>query len=566
MPVTNVEYDTIIIGSGAGGLAAAICLARAGQKVLVLEQHYVPGGWCHSFHLNGQRFSPGVHYVGLLDEGQSTRELYEGLGVANDMVFFRMNKKGYEHCWIENDRIDLPAGIDELYKSLSERFPKETKRLKKYLNLIKRVSHQIQLIPKMNGFWDNITIPFRTKDMGKYGLFSLKRVLDWHIKDPLLKTILSIQCGDHGLPPFKASFPVHCAVMEHYFNGAFYPMGGGAGIVKAMTNALKKNGGQIRTGQRVKKILVKDNTATGVELQSGEQIFAKRIISNADPTTTYSKMIGKEHLSSRMNKRLEKTIYSVSSLILFITVDIDVTLAGIDSGNIWYLNNHEVDGLYQNMITKEVDTGSEFPAIFISCTTLKDPTSFNGRYHSFEVVTFIDYESFSDFNNGTDYHNAKYASFKERIIAKFLNNLEKVIPGVKEKVVQVELGTPKTNEHYINATRGCVYGTEKTFRQIGPFSFSNKSEINNLYLCGASTLSHGVGGATYSGVNTAAKILNCKSEDLLITDNNQKLRIYEAEDSSGWPDWLIQKMTDKKRRFKEINTTKATETLENIPL
>lgn len=58
------EFDTIIIGSGVGGLSTAICLARAGQKVLVLEQHYVPGGWSHSFTLKGQRFSPGVHYVG----------------------------------------------------------------------------------------------------------------------------------------------------------------------------------------------------------------------------------------------------------------------------------------------------------------------------------------------------------------------------------------------------------------------------------------------------------------------------------------------------------------------
>ena len=94
--------------------------------------------------------------------------------------------------------------------------------------------------------------------MGKYGLFSLKRVIDWHIKDPILKAVLSIQCGDHGLPPFKASFPVHCAVMEHYFDGAFYPMGGGAGIVKALTNAFKKIKGEIRTGQRVNKILIEN--------------------------------------------------------------------------------------------------------------------------------------------------------------------------------------------------------------------------------------------------------------------------------------------------------------------
>ena len=398
MSLTNEEYDTIIIGSGAGGLAAAICLAREGQKVLVLEQHYVPGGWCHSFHLNGQRFSPGVHYVGLLGEGESTRVLYEGLGVANDMVFFRMNKQAYEHCWIENEKIDLPAGLDNLYDVLSERFPKERKRLKKYLSLIQRVSRQIQLIPKMSGFWDNITIPFRTKDMGKYGLFSLKRVLDWHIKDPMLKAVLSIQCGDHGLPPFKASFPVHCAVMEHYFEGAYYPMGGGAGIVKAMTNAYKLHGGEIRTAQLVKKIIVENKSAVGVELADGNKIFAKRIISNADPSTTYSKLIGTENLSKGLTKKLNKTKYSVTSLILFITIDIDVTKFNLDSGNIWYLQNQEVDGLYVDMISKDVTDGEEFPGVFISCTTLKDPASFNGRYHSFEIVTFIDYESFNDFN------------------------------------------------------------------------------------------------------------------------------------------------------------------------
>ncbi len=238
------EFDTIVIGSGAGGMAAAISLAKAGQKVVVLEQHYVPGGWCHSFHVKGQRFSPGVHYIGLLDKGQSTSELYKALGVANDIVFFRMNHKAYEHCLVGKEKIDMPAGLDALYESLSLRFPAERKNLKKYLSLVEKVSQQVQLIPKMKGFLDHLTIAFRTKEMGRYALFSLKRVIDWHIKDPLLKSILNIQCGDHGLPPSKASFPVHCVVMYHYFSGAFYPMGGGAGIVKAMTGALKKLGGE----------------------------------------------------------------------------------------------------------------------------------------------------------------------------------------------------------------------------------------------------------------------------------------------------------------------------------
>ena len=121
------KFDTIIIGSGVGGLSTAICLARASQKVLVLEQHYVPGGWAHSFTLNGQRFSPGVHYVGLIDEGQTTNEMYRGLGIANDIVFFRMNKSAYEHCLINGEKFDVPAGIENWNKTLATRFPEEAK-------------------------------------------------------------------------------------------------------------------------------------------------------------------------------------------------------------------------------------------------------------------------------------------------------------------------------------------------------------------------------------------------------------------------------------------------------
>jgi phytoene dehydrogenase-like protein len=311
-----MEIDNIIIGSGAGGLSAALCLARAGQRVLVLEQHDVPGGWCHSFYLNGYRFSPGVHYIGLLDKGQSTSELFEGLGIANDLVFFKMNAAAYEHFWIGEEHIDMPADFDELYKVLSERFPDEKKGLAKYLNTVRNVSRQLQLIPKMSGLWDNLTIPWHTRHLGKYGLFSLKKVIDWHIK--------------------------------------------------------------------------------------------------------------------------------------------------------------------------------------------------------------------------------------ERLTEKIINSLEKVLLGISRKIVQKELGTPMNNEFYINSTNGCVYGTEKSFRQIGPFSFKPESEIKNMYLCGASILSHGVAGASYSGVQTAAKILKCSQDDLIKPDHSQNLRVYDAEDSSEYPEWM-QKKTEVRR-------------------
>ena len=547
-----MELDTIIIGSGMGGLSSAICLSRAGQRVMVLEQHDVPGGWCHSFYLNGYRFTPGVHYMGLLGKDESTRELYEGLGIANDLVFFKMNPAAYEHCWIGDERIDMPAGFNELIESLSQRFPHEKKGLTKYLKTVRQVSDELYLIPKMDGFWDNITIAWRTRHLGKYGLFSLKTVIDWHIKDPLLKNVLNVQCGDHGLSPAKASFPVHCAVMQHYFSGGFYPMGGGGAIVKAMTKAIKQNGSKVQTSSRVKRILLEGNEkkrAIGVELENGEKMYAQNIISNTDPSVTYLDLIGKNNLSSKLSNKLAKTKYSCTSLMLFVTVEMDVREAGLDSGNIWIMDNKDSDEIFNDLMKVDIISGETFPGMFISCTTLKDPPSFDGRHHTLEVVTFINRESFNHLKELKNHRSEEYVQFKERLTQKMINGLEKVLPGVSNKIVQKELGTPITNEFYINSTEGSVYGTEKSFRQTGPFSYKAKTEIENLYLCGSSIMAHGVAGSSYSGLQTAAIILNCKQEDLIKTNESQNVRIYDAENSSEYPEWMLQKIKVKKARM-----------------
>jgi phytoene dehydrogenase-like protein len=418
--------------------------------------------------------------------------------------------------------------------------------------LIRNVGRQLQLIPKVKGLWQQLTIPFRTKHMGKYSPFTLKRVINWHVKDPLLQNILNIQFGNHGLPPGKASFIMHAAIMCHYAEGGFYPMGGGGALVKAMTNKIKSHDGKVKTSASVKRILLegeKDKKAIGVELASGEKIFAKRIISNADPAITYFNLIGEEHLSKKILKKLNKTTYSCTSLMLFLTVDMDVKEAGLDSGNIWRIPNQNMDDSYADMQKKNILEGEEFSGMFISCTSLKDPISFDGRYHTLEAITYIHYDAFEKFKNEDVERSPEYLAFKEQIIQKFLVTLEKVIPGITAKIVHKDLGTPMTNEYYINSTEGSVYGTEKSLRHIGPFSYKPKTEIENLYMCGASVAAHGVTGAGYSGVQTAATILGCMQDDLLKEDKTQELRIFEAEDASNYPDWMLKKMEVKKLRL-----------------
>lgn len=528
------NLDTIVIGSGVGGLSAALCLARAGQKVLIIEQHKLPGGWCQSFKLKGYRFSPGIHYIGNLNKGGTLYDLYTGLGVANDLVFYRMKPEAYEHAIIDGERFDFPNQFNALVASLSEKFPKEKAGLTRYLKLVQTIGSEMQLFSKMKGFWEKIGIIWNARHLIKYSSHNLKSVIDMYIKDPVLKKVLNIQSGDHGLPPSKASFIIHCGVMNHYFNGGFYPKGGGGAIVKAMLLGLKKHNGEIVTGQGVRRILLDGNkkfTAVGVELKSGEQIFAKRIISNADPGKTFLDMIGSQNLSQKLLSKLNKTKYSVSSLILFLVVEMDVRKAGLDTGNIWVHNGQgkDDDQLFEKLLDEDFDSDSAFSSIFVSCTTLKDPAHFNGKHHTLEVIAFADFKRFKAFENKRN--SAEYLELKDKITNKFIISLEKIIPGIGKSIVVKELATPLTNEYYVNSTEGNVYGTEKTAQQIGLNGFKPETEINNLYLCGASVMAHGISGASYSGVQTAAKILNCHSNDLVQPEPDQKITIINAENA-----------------------------------
>ena len=329
-------------------------------------------------------------------------------------------------------------------------------------------------------------------------------------------------------------------------------MGGGGALVKSMTNTIKKYNGEIRTKTAVEKILLQGDVskkAIGVELKDGSKLYAKNIISNADVGITYNDLVGRENLSTKLKKKLDKTIYSCTSLMLFLTVDMDVKAAGLDSGNIWMMPNKDADDYYDQAMTADILKGDAFEGMFISCTTLKDPSSFDGKNHAIEAITFIDYESFEKYQDEDSKRSQAYLEFKEELTHKMINGLEKVLPGVSEHIVHKELGTPITNEYYLNTTKGNVYGTEKSLKHIGPFAFKANIEIENLYLCGASILSHGVAGAGHSGVDTASRILGCHPDELKEPRQDQELLILEAEDNpNSYPDWIQKKIQLRRKR------------------
>jgi len=538
-----MDYDIIIIGSGAGGLAAAVPLAQAGKKVLVCEQHDVPGGWTHSFTLEGYRFSPGVHYIGGLQPGGSLRTMYEGLGVSEDLAFCELNPDGFDHIVIGDEQFDIPKGKENFANRLKERFPEEAVGIDGYLDTVDALSENLRQLGHIKNPKDVVKAAGRANHVLKWARRSGGDLIENFVSDPLLKGILAGQSGDHGMPPSQVSAFVHAGIAHHYFHGGYYPLGGAFAIPRAFVRALKRAGGEIRLETSVQRILLQDKNVIGVQLSDGTIIHSKYVVSNADPEVTFVKMIGREHLSKRLRRKLDRTLYSTSCISLFFAVDMDLRAAGLDSGNYWFYDHADMDELYSLGLTDHALKADMPPAMFLTVTTLKDPSkmhiSGSGRgHHTCEAFVFVDYAPFEKWaSEQPDARSADYLAMKEDLSWRMFQALEKRIPGISEHVVFWSLATPLTNERYINTTRGSLYGIEKNRRQVGPGAFSTQTEFEGLLLCGASTLSHGVAGAQASGLAVARKILKCSTADLL-TQAGPEIKIYPSDDISQWPEHL----------------------------
>jgi len=539
-----MDYDVIVIGSGAGGLAAAVPLTQAGKRVLVCEQHEVPGGWTHSFTLGGYRFSPGVHYIGSLGEGESMRQIYEGLGVSGDLTFLELNPDGYDHIFIGEQQFDFPKGREKLIARLKKRFPNEVAGIDGYFNTLEVMNTSLRNLGQMKNPRGALQAAGSIPTVLKWFRRTGQDLIEGHVSDPQLKGILAGQSGDHGLPPSQVSAFMHAGITYHYLDGGYYPLGGSYIIPRAFTRALKRAGGEIKYKTKVSKILLEGKKVVGVKLENGEEVSTKTVISNADPEVTFGKLIGREDLSGKLGRKLNRMRYSTSALSLFFAVDMDLRAAGLDSGNYWFYDHEDLEELYRLGLTDNVLKADTPPMMFLTVTTLKDPSKMHNGHHTCEAFSFVSYEAFKQYEHPVPgVRMPGYQGLKEDLAWRMFKGLEKRIPGISEHVTFWNLGTPLTNKHYLNVTQGNLYGIEKSVDQVGPWAFSTKTEFEGLLMCGASTLSHGVAGATATGLSAAKVILGCSTAELL-TQNGEPLAIYPSEDSSQWPE-ILQKQIER---------------------
>jgi all-trans-retinol 13,14-reductase len=532
------DYDAIVIGSGSGGTTAALALARAGRRVAVYEQHYLPGGYGQSFSLKGYRFSPGIHYIGELGPGGALRHIYEGLGVANDVVFLELDPDGYDRVFVGDERFDIPKGLEPFRERLKQRFPSEARGIDGYFAIIERIGNELAWARPPANLVDAVKLPFRMRTTLRYGMQPLARFLDRFTREPYLRAILSIQAGDHGMAPSRAPTGLHAGLQTYYINGGCYPRGGGHAIVDAFVKQLRAHGGEIFLASEVTRILVENGRAIGVRLADGSEARADVVVANTDPGVTWGRLVDPEHLSARLRRRVARLRYSVSTISLFLAVDMDLRAAGLDSGNIWYSRTPDIDASYAFAERADISDIEEIPGLFFNVTTLKDPSMRTDGLHTVEAIAISSFDAFARWQDTKPGERGpEYARLKDYLAGKILDEIECFVPGFRNHVVFSALGTPLTNSRFIHATRGGIYGTENSLRNLGPFSFPVKTEIAGLFECGASTISPGIHGVTRSGLAAAAAALRCDESEFL-TASGQSLRIYPADDPSAWPEEL----------------------------
>jgi phytoene dehydrogenase-like protein len=378
-----------------------------------------------------------------------------------------------------------------------------------------------------------LTLPLATPTLFRWGLRTQSALLDRTIRDPLLRAFLAVQCGNHGLPPSRVSLPLHAAMVRHYHDGAYYPRGGAKRIPLAMIKALRRRGGQIRLRARVERVLVERGRAVGVELAGGERIHAASVISNADPAVTFGRLLGRG-AGERERSKVRRSEWSVSTLSVFCAVEMDLARLGYDSGNYWWFRHRDVAGFYERALQQL--PGAEVDMVFVAITTLKDPSHRYAGLHTLEIFTFVPHAPFAAFarQGAGGARDPGYERFKEALGDKVIAAAENVIPGLAQALRFRSVGSPLTNDFYCEAPRGAAYGTAKTPWQLGPFSFGVQTSVPGLWSCGASTLSHGVAGAAFSGLAAAQQVLHAERPEDLLGPADGSIKIYPADRPEEW--------------------------------
>lgn len=287
--------DVIIIGSGLGGLSSGVFLAKAGYRVVVLEQSTQIGGCLQCFKRKGVKFETGMHFIGSADKGQILYKLMRNLEIEDKVQLSRLGPDGYDVISLCGKKYKFANGREAFIKQMADYFPDQQTNLERYWDLIENVANSSS-VHTLRLEEDNTVTNL------EYQMRSMDEVIDSVITDPLLAKVLAGNLPLYGAEKGKTPFSMHAFIMDFYNQSAFRVVGGSDSIAQALQTVLNKYGGRVLLRHKVTEIMCDDQNAVGVLCENGEVYRADIVISSAHPFRTLE-MLGNTSLIRNAYRR-----------------------------------------------------------------------------------------------------------------------------------------------------------------------------------------------------------------------------------------------------------------------
>ena len=479
----------VVIGSGFGGLAAAVRLGARGYRVTVLDKLDAPGGRAYVHRQDGFTFDAGPTVITapfLFEELWSLcgRKLSDDVDLRPVTPFYRIR-------FHDGEVFDYTGDAEAMRREVGRLSPGDVEGYERFV----KTSEAIFRV----GFEQLAHVPFSSwtdmarivPDMVKLESYrTVYGLVAKHIKDERVRQVMSFHPLLVGGNPFSTtSIYSLIAFLERRW-GVHFPIGGTGALVKGLVSLIEGLGGSVRCGAEVKRIVVENGRARGVELASGERINASVVVSNADSAWTYRYLVGQEHRKRWTDKRIEKQRYSMSLFVWYFGTKRQYP----DVKHHTILLGPRYRELLDDIFERHV-LADDF-SLYLHRPTATDPALAPEGCDAFYVLSPV-----PNLKSGTDWNACaqKYRRSIEELLEKAL------MPGLSKSIATSRILTPQDFQDRLLSFQGAAFGIEPVLTQSAFFRPHNASEdVAGLYLVGAGTHP----GAGLPGVLSSAKVLD----------------------------------------------------------
>jgi phytoene dehydrogenase-like protein len=521
------EYDIIIIGGGHNGLVAACYLAKAGLKTLVLERREVVGGAAVTEEIHpGFRCSTLSHSAAPFFP-QIVKDLRldrYGLEFMTPAVKVLAPASDGRSICIYDDTAQTIRELEAVSAKDAKSYPSFERsflRIGSVLAPLLTMTPPAIEHPSPGELWNLGKLGRSFRGLGKQDAYRLLRwgpmavadlVAEWFETETMRALVAARGIFGAFAGPWSAGTSTgllwQAAMDGHAIGPAAFVKSGMGALTEALANAARNAGVEIRTGTRVEKIEAGEDRAAKVLLKSGEEIAARAIVSNADPRTTFLKLVDPVCLDPSFLLKIRnyratgvsaKINLALSQLPSFIGVEGDDARTKL-SGRIHI--GPDIDYLERAFDAAKYGDYSPLPYMDITIPSLLDPTLAPAGAQVMSV--YIQYAPYK--LKGGDW-NSRREEFADNVV----DVLSSYAPNLKELIVARQVITPLDLEETYGMSGGHIHHGEQSLDQFFTFRpligwAQYRTPIKGLYLCGAGT--HPGGGVTGGpGVNAAREII-----------------------------------------------------------